>query len=181
MKNTKRYAVRVLDVKDVSAFRDLLLCAFKTEGEFLGPTYEDEVLKSDEQWRKKVSPTEHMHYFGLFDRGDLIGVMKAAPWDEDASGSTALWGCAYLKPEYRGQKLAKLLYVAREAWTLKHPDYTSVVLFIRHDNNRSQSIHLRHGAQMLFSRIMEWPHRQPSVWNWYRVTFVKAVAQKLAA
>ena len=98
MTDSMRYKVRVLDVSDTEAFRKLRLYALKTEGESLGPAYEDEVTMSYAQWKERVTPTDDMHWFGLFDRNKLIGVMRIAPWDEDASGSTALWGGAYLTP-----------------------------------------------------------------------------------
>ena len=181
MTSNERYSVRVLDANDTNAFRFLRLHALKTEGELLGPAYEDEITMSYEQWKERVTPTEDMHCFGLFDRHNLVGVMRVAPWEGDVSGSTALWGGAYLKSEYRGQNLAKPLYMEREKWTLAHPVYTSAVLFIKHDNDRSKAIHLRHGAELMFNRNMEWPHREPAVWNWYRVNFVKQEAAQLVA
>jgi GNAT superfamily N-acetyltransferase len=181
MNSNQKYTVRVLNADDAGAFRALRLHALKTEGEWLGPAYEDEVTIPYEQWREDVTPTEDMHYFGLFDRKKLIGAMRAAPWDEDNSRSTALWGRTYLLPEYRNQGLAKPLYVMREQWTKEHSRYTSAVLFIKHNNERSKNIHLRHGAELMCSRNMEWPHRPSSVWNWYRVILMKQEAARLVA
>jgi GNAT superfamily N-acetyltransferase len=169
-------AARELGPEDVEAFRAIRLEALRTEGELFGPTYEREVALSYEEWTRRVTPTVDTRVFGLFRQRELVGIMRAMPWDEDPMGCTALWGAAYVKPKYRGQGLAMPLYAAREKWTRDHPEYTSAVLFIRQDNKRSQELHLKHGAKLMCERIMNWPDREPAAWNFYRVDFRKAEA-----
>lgn len=172
--SNKVVIARELGVGDASAFRALRLHALKTEGEKLGPRYEDEVRMSKEEWEARVTPTPDMRYFGLFDAQKLVGAMRAAPWDGDQSGQTALWGGAYVLPPYRGQRLAKPLYEAREVWTRTR--YKAAVLFIKADNDRSADIHKKHGAEYLKSEDMAWPGRPAEKWDWYRIPLAPKAA-----
>ncbi len=168
-------SVRQLDASDANAFRAIRLRALKEEGEKFGPTYENEVKLTYDEWEKRVTPTADTRLFGLFDANKLVGVMRATLWDEDATGKTALWGQAYVLPHYRGKrghdgnKLTAPLYAARAEWTKTR--YTSAVTYIRQDNAASQKPHLKHGAKLIFSRVINWPGRAPVPWNFYRITF----------
>jgi hypothetical protein len=172
-----RLSVRQLDKGDASAFRALRLKALQQEGEKFGPTYENEVRLTYAAWEERVNPTADTRIFGLFNKESLVGIMRVARWDEDPSGKTALWGQAYVLPEYRGrrdatgEKFSAPLYEARARFTFdEHPRYTSAVTFIRQDNEPSQKPHLKHGAEFLYSRNMDWPGRAPVQWNFYRIT-----------
>ena len=176
MSGESLFLVRGLGPSDLGAFRAVRLYALETEGELFGPTYENEVKLSYEAWEKRVTPTQDTQVFGLFCQNELVGTMRATFWDEDPTGCTALWGGAYVKPRYRGQQLAVPLYAAREQWTRNHPTYTGAMIFIRQDNKRSQEIHLRHGAKMMFERVIYWPNREPVMWNFYRVDLRKTAA-----
>ncbi len=168
-------SVRQLNAADANAFRALRLKALKEEGEKFGPTYEDEVRLTYEDWEKRVTPTADTRLFGLFDNDKLVGAMRATLWEEDASGQTALLGQAYVLPPYRnrkapdGTKLTAPLYARRAEWTKTR--YTSAVTYIRQDNPASQTPHLKHGAKLMFSRFIDWPGRVPVAWNFYRIAF----------
>lgn len=161
------FTVRQLEAWDWPAFKAIRLQALTTDNDFIGIPYDQEAAMTDDQWEKRVTPTADMRYFGLFNHGDLIGMMRCALWDEDTSGRTALWGGAYIKPEYRGQGLAKPLYMARAKWSATR--YDNAVMYIKEDNARSAGIHLANGAEFAFSRVMERPDRPPALWHWYRV------------
>lgn len=172
-----KLSVRQLDKGDASAFRAIRLKALQEEGEKFGPTYENEVRLTYAEWEARVTPTADTRVFGLFNNESLVGIMRVARWDEDPSGQTALWGQAYVLPEYRGrrdaagEKFSAPLYAARTRFTFdEHPRYTSAVTFIRQDNEPSQKPHLKHGAEFLYSRTMDWPGREPVQWNFYRIT-----------
>lgn len=184
--NRFHLSVRVLGPDDTGAFRALRLHALKTEGELFGPTFENEIVLPHEEWEARVTPTPDIRVFGLFDDdrdGLLVGFMRVGPWNkpgEDPSGQTALLGQAYVSHDYRnrrdadGQKLSAPLYAARDAWTRTR--YKAAVTFIREDNQHSQAPHIKHGAKLLFQRVMDWPDRPPVLWNFYRIEFTQAAA-----
>lgn len=163
-----RYAARELASTDSQKFKELRLKALKEEGHLFGPTYEEESKLPNKHWQQRCSKTNDHCYFGLFDRGALIGMMMATKWDRDNTGQTALWGGAYIRPEYRGKKLAALMYKAREKWTKNHPSFKYAVFFIREGNRRSTEIHEKQGAVHISTEPLEWPDRPAVPWRWYK-------------
>ena len=177
MTTSSNLSVRQLGRGDAHAFRVIRLKALKEEGEKFGPTFESEAGLSEEEWEKRVTPTEDTRVFGLFDGEDLVGIVRVTQWDEDPSGKTALWGQAYVLPQYRGrrdengEKFTASLYAGRADFTFEqHPRYTSAVTFIRQDNTVSQDALSKYEKESMPSRLMNWPGREPVMWNFYRIT-----------
>jgi RimJ/RimL family protein N-acetyltransferase len=160
--------VRELNEDDWSLYRELRLHALETEGEWFGPTYETEKEYPISDWRHRCQSSPTQCLFGLFDREKLVGAFSARRWEEDPTGNTALWGAAYVRPEYRGKGYARDLYIARTAWTKDH-GFQSAMLFIRKGNKRSTEIHSKHGAIYEKTEEMSWPGRPSSTWHWYKV------------
>lgn len=169
----QKLAARELAEKDFLPYKKLFLRALQEEGQLFGPTYEDRIKMSDEEWQQRFNPTPDHRYFGLFDREKIVGVLFASRWEEDKSGKTALWGSAYIIPEYRGQGLGEPLYKAREEWTSKHPRFKRAVFFILEGNKRSTEIHEKQGATHVSTETMTWPHRPPALWRWYEKSISK--------
>lgn len=160
-----RFHARALTAADASAFRAIRLEALKTEPVYLGVPYEDEAGHSPQYWRDRCAETDEQCCFGVFDCRNLVGIVTAERWKEDASGLTALWKSAYLEPDYRGQGIAELMYRAREDWTRQR--FARAVFFIRDGNRRSTEIHVKNGARYLFTRQMQWGNRPLAPWHWY--------------
>jgi hypothetical protein len=156
---------RALTAADTGAFRAIRLKSLQTEPVYLGVPYEDEAKHTAQQWRERCTETPEHCFFGLFHGPKLIGLVVADRWAEDPSGKTALWKSAYFDPEYRGQKIALPMYLAREKWTRRRFD--RAVFFIRDGNRRSTEIHIKNGARYLFTRQMSWGDRPPAPWHWY--------------
>jgi RimJ/RimL family protein N-acetyltransferase len=165
----REITVRTLNESDAEALRDIRLHCLKTVGEFMGPTYESESKRTLDEWKAVARETTDKAVFGLFNGTQLIGIMRAMKYDEDPSGQTALWGMTYLMPEYRSAGIAAPLYKAREEWTKQR--YNRAMFFIREDNQRSQEIHLKHGAEYICTRQMNWPDRPNVGWRWFEVNF----------
>lgn len=163
------FKVRQLISDDFAALRELRIEALTLEGELFGPLAEDESKLTEQQWRDRCDGTVRGNaIFGLFDKEKLIGMVTVKPSPDDASGATALWCQAYLKPEYRGQKLAGLLYQARKEWSADH-GYKEATFFIHENNARSREIHEKNGAQHMTRKPMIWPGRPTADWDWYSV------------
>ena len=193
--NVEQFTVRALNANDGHAFRAIRLEALRNDGNFLGPLYEEENKLTDDQWRQRCTETNDSCFFGLFDKDRLIGIMSAKKWckethdscffgladkdqlldimsakkwDEDKEGRTALWMAAYLKPEYRGRKIAEKLYQARLEWTKRNPNqFKRAVFFIHEENIRSREIHEKQGPKYLFTRSMQWANGPIARWRWY--------------
>jgi len=167
--NVERFISRVLNANDRNAFRAIRLEALKNDSNLLGPSYEEENKLTDNQWCQRCTETNDSCFFGLFDKDQLIGIMSAKKWDGDKEERTVLWGSVYLKPEYRGRKIAEKLYKTRLEWTKRNPNqFKRAVFFIHEANIRSREIHEKQGAKYMFTRPMQWWANGPiAPWHWY--------------
>jgi len=162
------FTTKILRAADSEAFRALRLEAVQSFGDIFANYYQNMLGRPDDFWRRFCTETADQCLFGLFDGDRLIGVVGAEKWDKDETGKTALWTYAYLKPEYRGKKLAQELYRAREEWTKKHPRYERAVLSIQEESVRSIEIHEKHGARYLYTEQTRWYDGPSAPWRWYK-------------
>ena len=94
-------------------------------------------------------------------------MLTAKTWADDPTRKSVLWSQAYVKPEYRGKRLAAQLYEERLEWSQSHPQYDRAVFFIHEDNKRSQDLHEKNGAHIFKREPMNWPGRPKATWYWY--------------
>jgi hypothetical protein len=184
-----KFVARALTGKDTPALKELRLKALREERNYFRPAYETEVDFRDDQWRTLCTPKEDHCYFGLFDNGRLIGMMLATKWEGDDTGQTALWGSAYIHPEYRsnnplspyyGRKLGRLMYEVREKWTREHPRFKRSVFYIRERNQRCREIHENKGAEHVYTEPLRPHHKNNPAgpWYWYERRFGQVAAHQ---
>ncbi len=171
-----KLVTRQLDKEHIWAARALRLKSLWEEGEKFGPTYEDEVRLPYEEWEKRVTPTPDSRAFGQLEGPQLVSHMRVSKWEDDPTGQTAAWGRAYAIPRIRGQrdengdKLTAPLYIARAKFTFEeHPTYTRTIAYVRQDNPISQQALVKHGAVKIGEGIIDWPGREPALWNYYAI------------
>lgn len=174
IKIAQRVVARELTARDWPFYKELRLRALKEEGHLFGPHYNTEVKFSNKEWETYCTPNSDHRIFGLFDDSKFVGSLYSTKWDQDKSGQTALWGSAYVAPEYRGLGLGRPLYLAREQWTAKHPAFAKVLFYIIDGNKHSMEIHEKNGAKRITSKTMIWPHKPPTLWHWYEKPLVAA-------
>jgi RimJ/RimL family protein N-acetyltransferase len=168
------YTVRPLTPEDFQQLKAVRLEALRNFGALFGPLEEDEAKFSDEEWREQCRDNEKGRcILGLFHGGKLIGIASIKPSEGDPSGQTALWCQAYIKPEYRGQKIFSYLRDERIAWTKAHSPYKQAVFFIHESNSNSRGAHAKSKPVHTGRGTMEWPGRPPAIWDFYRVDFDK--------
>lgn len=167
IRTAHKIVARELTARDWPFYRELRLRALKEEGHLFGPHYDTEIRMSNEEWENYCTAKPNHRLFGLFDSKELIGALYSTQWDQDKTGKTALWGSAYIVPEYRGKGMGKPLYQAREKWTSEHPTFKRVLFYIIDGNKRSMEIHEKNGAHHITSKTMIWPHKPPTLWHWY--------------
>ncbi len=163
------FSIQTLQPDHCGEYRWLRLHALQTEGQWFGGCYEEEWQAPLEIWRERCRPDERQVIFGLFEGVHLIGSFTARRWEDDGEGKTAYWGASYLLPAYRGKKLAAPLYAAGEAWSRSHSAFARAIFFIRDDNVRSISIHLKRRARFLHAKPMRWANGDQARACWYEV------------
>lgn len=96
--------------------RDLRLRALREDFEAYGSTFERESLRTEEEWRARLSDPARATFVADGD-GRLAGTAVAAPWDEP-DGPLGLFGM-WVDPAFRGrgigaQLVERVLAYARE-------------------------------------------------------------------
>lgn len=96
---------------DWEKYKNLRLEALLKNPEAFGSSYEEDIKRSDEDWKKKMESTTS-HIFVARDGEEYIGM--AAAYQEQGkkiSHIAYVWG-VYVRESYRGQKISKKLMQA---------------------------------------------------------------------
>lgn len=160
--------LRPLKIADAPAFRAIRLEALKYEGRYFAASYEKEAARTLDAWRALCTETTRRCTIGLFDQRQLVGITAIAPWDEDPTGQTALFGSSYLTPTHRGRGLAPALYAERPRWAAAHA-YRRAVVFHREGNWPSKELNEKFGGRYWRTEPMQWADGQTAPAHWYRI------------
>jgi ribosomal protein S18 acetylase RimI-like enzyme len=104
--------IRPLTKADTAAHRALRLEGLRLAPEAFSAAYEDEILRSDEEFARRIPDGPPSAIFGAFQGADLVamtGFLVPAGRKERHKGM--IWG-VYVSPAGRGQGLAKRLLQA---------------------------------------------------------------------
>ncbi len=104
--------IRKLTKEDWEVFKKIRLEALELEPQAFGDTYSILLKKEDNYWKKELSNKKHVWY-GAFDNDLIVGIgsikfVKTLKFDHIAHLSGI-----YVKKEYRGQGIGKLLFKTR--------------------------------------------------------------------
>ena len=140
------FIIRPLTAQDVSDYRAMRRYIHEIgDGKYFADSYEREAALTEQGWREWCTEQREHCIIGISDGQGLIGSMMAT---QHQNAWTVEWEAIWLHPTYRGRGVAKLCYQQLEHWTLAK-GYQHVALYIRSDNERSQSIHIKNGAEYI--------------------------------
>lgn len=101
---------RELSPADAEPFFELRLKGLKEDPEAFTSSYEESKDTPISEVAARLASTQDSFVFGAFDSGKLIGVTGVHRYKEGlkVAHKGVLWG-VYLRPEYRGKGIAKVL------------------------------------------------------------------------
>jgi RimJ/RimL family protein N-acetyltransferase len=129
--------VKQFEAKDWPVYKAIRLEALARHEDVYGGSLKGESAWSDSQWEYMLGKSDQA-FFGLYDGKTLIGSTCVFTARDDKSGKTALLAGSYIREEYRGQKLSRLLYAARLEWIIGRGQYDRVIVGHKDGNEASR-------------------------------------------
>lgn len=152
--------IRQLTENDWSMYREIRLEALAQEPEFFA-TSEDEANFISENWVEHIT-NPNGAIFGLFHKGEIVGVTSIHRENDDPRSYRAWMGQSYIKPEFRGNHLADLLFEARIEWAKKQENIIALVVAHREDNQASKNAIQHNGFKFIGSRTKTYVDGMPA-------------------
>jgi RimJ/RimL family protein N-acetyltransferase len=147
------YTIRQFTPEDLSAYKALRLEALQVEHGTFGNGYEMESKFTDEQWLARLTnPASAI--FGLYHGEKLIGITGINVRETDKPGD-AYMTHSYIKKEYRGRKLSRMLYEIRFAWA-KEYGIKRLIIGHKKSNLASQAANQHFGFKYTHSNPRTW-------------------------
>lgn len=144
------FKIRELKENDWSFYRYIRLDAIKNEPEFF-TTSEDETLFTSEEWISRLA-NPNGAIFGLFHKGDIIGLTSVHYENDDPKSYRAWLGSSYIKSEFRGHHLSEKFYEARIHWAQEQGNIIALVVAHRKENEVSKKMIQHYGFKSIGSR-----------------------------
>lgn len=150
MSDLSEIKIRQLTENDWPQYREIRVEALAQEPECF-TTSEDESKFISENWIERIT-NPNGAIFGLFHKGQIIGVTRIHRENDDPRSYRAWMGASYIKPEYRGQHLSDLLFDTRIAWAKEQGNLIALVVAHREENQISRTTIQHHGFKFIGSR-----------------------------
>lgn len=148
---TNDFNIRSLCGEDWRAYKTLRLEALRLCGDKFGASYETEASMQDNAWQELMRGNGHQ-CFGLFKQGELVGITAVFTDGADASASTAILAASYIREDYRGRGLSRLLYQARLDWIRESGRFERIEVGHRQGNESSRRANQAFGFQYIGER-----------------------------
>ena len=131
------FTVKQFEAKDWPIYKAIRLEALARHENVFGGSFAGESAWSNSQWEYMLGRSDQA-FFGLYDGKELIGSTCVFTARDDKSGKTALLAGSYIREEYRGKKLSRLLYAARLEWIMGSGRYDRVIVAHKDGNEASR-------------------------------------------
>lgn len=129
--------VKQFEARDWPIYKAIRLEALARHENVYGGSYKGESAWSDSQWEYMLGKSDQA-FFGLYDGRKLVGSTCVFTDRTDKSGKTALLAGSYIREDYRGRKLSRLLYAARLEWIIGRGQYDRVTVGHKDGNEASR-------------------------------------------
>jgi GNAT superfamily N-acetyltransferase len=149
-----QYTIRQFFSKDVEQYKAMRLEALQLNCGMFGNSYEYEAAFPQEQWIARVS-NPNGACFGLYYSDELIGITSIIVADEEKPDE-AYMTQSYIRKEYRGRGLSRLLYEARLEWAKAH-QIKCLKIGHRANNLASKAANQHYGFNYTHAEPRNWP------------------------
>lgn len=102
----------------------------------------------DGYWIDTVGDSYNGAIFGLYDGNNVIGLAGVFRYRESKKDSV-VFGMSYIRENYRGRGLSKLLYKARIDWASSQNGIKLIIASHREGNKESRASIIKHGFKLI--------------------------------
>ena len=127
--------VRRLTPEDWPLYKEIRLEALRLHSDVYGTSYKDMCERPDAEWESILSQQDAA-FFGLFDDRTIVGL--GGVFTQDKSTRTGVLIAGYIREEYRGKGLSKLIYQARIDWAKESGLFDRLLIGHREGNEASR-------------------------------------------
>ena len=128
------FTIRHINPADLQVFRELRLEALKNHPSAFGSDYEETLLQPQSYWEKRLTfQVDEQALFFSEHHGQPIGMAGIVRNNSKKNHHSATIISVYVKPEWRGRRIAEMLIHACLGWAAEH-DVVIVKLAVVTDN-----------------------------------------------
>ena len=159
--------IRPLLPSEWEIFRDLRLFALKSAPGMFESTYAQAATRSEADWRALLCG-ERQQIFGMFDADKLVGIAGVFTSKDDPA--TAHLVMDFIRPDYRGKGLWRLMYDARLDWVRSRKVFRRAVVAARESNTPSLAAMRAAGFVQSRRETHTWPDGAMEDEIWFELT-----------
>jgi len=156
--------IRPLLPSEWEIFRDLRLFALKSASGMFESTCAQAATRSEADWRALLCG-ERQQIFGMFDADKLVGIAGVFTSKDDPA--TAHLVMDFIRPDYRGKGLWRLMYDARLDWVRSRKVFRRAVVAARESNTPSLAAMRAAGFVQSRRETHTWPDgaMEDEIWS----------------
>jgi ribosomal protein S18 acetylase RimI-like enzyme len=138
--DAKNLDIRLLDVPDAAAFREIRLQAISDSPSAVWPTFEEEAKRTIEEVEARIQRRDTQFVIGAFIDMKLVGIagLRREPL-EQVRHKAVLWG-VFISPDQRREGLARKLF-SRVASRAREEGVLQIHLCVNAQNARAQNLY----------------------------------------
>jgi RimJ/RimL family protein N-acetyltransferase len=147
------FSIRMFLPEESALYRAIRLEALAEDPGMFGNSHALEAAYPDAFWEERLRSPERAS-FGLFAGDTLIGLTSI--FRDDADATEAYMTQSYIRQEYRGRGLSRLLYTARLDWAAQN-GIRVLTIGHRESNTLSCAANQRFGFRFTHREARTWP------------------------
>ncbi len=160
-------SIRPLMMDEWRALRRVRLRALSLHPCYFAWTVEKAAAQPESFWHDYLKGNDKC-VFGLFDGANLIGITGVFTHRDYPDGKTADFGMSFIEPDYRGQKLSRLLYQARIEWA-RDNSFDRIIVAHHIENEASKYANQHFGFRYISEHMHDWPDGSKAVEKVYEL------------
>lgn len=140
--------IRKIDESCIQLFKETKLEALKLEPQAFGEDYETLEKKKENFWKKYISNRKQVWY-GAFANNEIVGIGSIKYAKQKKFSHIAHLSGIYVKQEYRGQGIGRMLFEKRIAEAFLNPKVVKLKLIVNTSQTNAINLYKSCGFEIV--------------------------------